>query len=257
MSRAAWICWSVIGLIAGVIVLTPMGLANIFAGWVVVVGRIWETATIDIVAVLSGVACALIVGLGIHAVGNWLLRSGGGAGRRWPVRWTAASLAALLLLFASGMAAAALARHVLWLASSSRPLTGDCLSNLSRISLAIHVYAQYHDGRFPERLEDICTLDLINRPDIFVCPNSSDEPPASDDRREWASWLSSPGHCSYVYLGRGLVDPVPAAAERPLVYEARANHRGVNILFADGHVMWMPAEYAETILAKPAGTTAP
>jgi prepilin-type processing-associated H-X9-DG protein len=58
-------------------------------------------------------------------------------------------------------------------------------------------------------------------------------------------------HCSYTYLGKGLlagtVDP-----NRVIAVESLINHggTGIHVLYADGHVAWLEQKEAEQLLAK-------
>jgi prepilin-type processing-associated H-X9-DG protein len=58
-------------------------------------------------------------------------------------------------------------------------------------------------------------------------------------------------HLSYTYLGRGLTPDVPEAPRIVLLYEPPALHGGgMNALFADGHVQFIPAPEAVRMVAQ-------
>jgi prepilin-type processing-associated H-X9-DG protein len=67
-----------------------------------------------------------------------------------------------------------------------------------------------------------------------------------------------PGHCSYIYLGKGLNDRT-VAADTVVLYEPLTNHQGdgMHVLFGDFHVEWVPASIAQTILTQHAASTQP
>jgi len=105
-----------------------------------------------------------------------------------------------------------------------------CAANERSIGMAILLYCNDNRGAYPP---DLATLAKAEDVDLktFVCPSSNDTPATSTDT------LLSGGHCSYVYLGKGLnartVDPSAV-----VLYENAADHeqQGANYLFGDGHV---------------------
>jgi prepilin-type processing-associated H-X9-DG protein len=94
-----------------------------------------------------------------------------------------------------------------------------CLSNLRQIGLACHMHADQHNGKFPDKLEDLSSDILPNRK-VLTCPSSK----------------LPDGQNSYVYIS-GLT---PGDTDKILAYDADGNHRlGRNVLYADGHALWM------------------
>jgi len=95
----------------------------------------------------------------------------------------------------------------------------QCQANLKVIALALNAYRRDHDGRYPDRLEQLLGKYLANE-EALTCPSHK--------------LLGATG--GYEYLG-----PRPEAAKlaTPLVRDARpANHSGVtNALFEDGRVV--------------------
>jgi prepilin-type processing-associated H-X9-DG protein len=121
--------------------------------------------------------------------------------------------------------------------SRPRPHEGsplnDCASHLRQIAFASLMYAKDHHGRWPDRFEDMFEEDVT--PDVFCCPRSSDTPATGPTTQAVAANLSTGGHLSYVYLGKGLIEPVPD--DVVVAYETPGHHDGLNnVLFGDGHV---------------------
>jgi prepilin-type processing-associated H-X9-DG protein len=131
-----------------------------------------------------------------------------------------------------------------------------CTDNLQKIFIALQIYGNEHEGRFPavagartseEPLNELVPRYTIDTP-VFICPGSKDAPlPAGDSFRQLK--------ISYAYyMGRRATDP-PAAlmSDRQLDTQPKEsgqlafsstgkppgnNHeaRGGNFLFSDGHV---------------------
>jgi len=88
-------------------------------------------------------------------------------------------------------------------------------------------------------------------PDILLDPRSADSRSPGVTKEAQATNLSKGGHCSYVYVGKGLTDEVPFAGYVAVAYDRAIAPQsdGINILYADGHVQWQPGKSVATILA--------
>ena len=94
----------------------------------------------------------------------------------------------------------------------------QCLSNLKQIGLALHMFSQDHDERFPPDLESLYDK-YASDPQLFQCSTTP-----SEMSYTYVSGLSSTGSASWV-----------------VAYDKRANHGGDgrNVLVIDGHVKWI------------------
>ncbi|MGA2440373.1 MAG: GYF domain-containing protein [Tepidisphaeraceae bacterium] len=108
-----------------------------------------------------------------------------------------------------------------------------CASNERQIGQAILLYCNENHGQYPPDLPTLLKTEDITT-SVFVCPSSNDTPASSPDK------LLSGGHCSYVYVGQGLTQG--ADPSTVVLYERHDAHGGdgVNMLFGDGHVEFMP-----------------
>ena len=127
-----------------------------------------------------------------------------------------------------------------------------CASNLRQIGQAAQLFANDHNGNFPDTAEQLLThADLTS--EVFVCPSSNDNPAPGADSKAQANNLSKGGHLSYVYVGKGLsvLSGPGATGKAVLAYEPPSNHAGggINVLFSDGHVEFVPAAQANRIIA--------
>lgn len=97
----------------------------------------------------------------------------------------------------------------------------ECVSNLKNIGLALAIYANDHEDKYPPTLEDLLAGYLPNA-EALQCPSDS-----SDER-------------SYLYVPGLSVAHEPTAI---VMFERKGNHAGGrNVLFGDGHVEWMSEE---------------
>jgi len=148
---------------------------------------------------------------------------------------------------------------------------GVCISNLKQMGVALHMYAQDYDERFPTdvtagtcepNLSDTRALALLtgqtNPSDdprdstiylkdagVFVCPSSADV--------KSETGVPGPGRCSYAYsvglheqtnLDTPLMaDTKTSAYYTDLTLATADNHGtdGVNVLYVSGNVTWIAA----------------
>ena len=110
-----------------------------------------------------------------------------------------------------------------------------CASNERQIGLALLMYANEHNQKYPPDLGTLVKAEDLN-PAVFVCPDSHTEVPPGLTHDQQADWTNV--HADYIYLGNGLGNGVPA--EQILVYEKPGAHsgQGMNLLYGDGHVEW-------------------
>ena len=123
---------------------------------------------------------------------------------------------------------------------------GKCSSNLKCIAAACIVYANTHQGHYPGSMAELLSSSGMTSA-VVICPSSSDAPAAGTQAQQ-ISAFSLPGHCSYIYLGKGLTSDSPS--ETVLAYEPLSNHgnSGMNVLFNDYHVQWMAAAEANKLI---------
>jgi prepilin-type processing-associated H-X9-DG protein len=116
-----------------------------------------------------------------------------------------------------------------------------CQSNLHQIGIALLMYADDNNGRFPQAggAEGLNYLrrDYVKSPTIFHCPTDK-------IRHKLVSDASlDEDHCSYVYFG-GIRHSKTDTNTIPVCWDKPENHgsQRLNVLFNDGHVAWLTLE---------------
>ena len=204
---------------------------------------------------------------GSHYFLRWLYREmrGSAVPPNWNWRWTVGAFLIIVLMFTSGMAAIGAAHQTAWLVNSTEPLYKQhgevrnriiCPNNLRVIGQALTLYANNHDHKYPGDWSALLSEGFSSS--FLVCPSSNEEPAIGATTQAVLADFATPYHCSYIYLGKGLSQPLPS--DRVMALESLKNHqeKGMNVLFGDMHIEWLDKAQADTLLAKlaiPGGTT--
>ena len=128
--------------------------------------------------------------------------------------------------FATALGPCAIALLLVVWPSIARQRSGrqPCASNLRQIGQALLLYSMDHDGRIPDRLEDLITgTDALSATGL-ICPDGPDRP----------------GQCSYDYIGAGrMLDDF--GPDDIVAFEPPHNHQsdGGYALFGDGHIEYV------------------
>jgi len=120
-----------------------------------------------------------------------------------------------------------------------------CANNMRQLGLALIMHANAHQDSFPNQLADLANDPSPPDAQTFVCPDDTRTPPSSASTQQMITDLNSGNHCSYIYAGHGL--NIKSGANTVLMYEAfELQRRGdVNVLFVDGSVEKIPADYVQ------------
>lgn len=233
-------------------------------GWIPFLRRVIPQLHVRWDMVISAAVYTLVLATGGHFFLRWLYREIRGSNQsddalsKWKWRWTLGGLLLILLMFAAGIATVGIAHQTTWLVRSPESLyrpeivhrRNFCAVNLRRIGMALQMYVLFHSGRYPDDLSALylSVADDLGPGEMFVCPSSSDTLPAGDTPEARAQSLKEPGHCSYIYFGHGLVEPVDP--NRIMATEPLTNHEqdGINVLFGDGHVEFYERRKAKRLL---------
>lgn len=163
-----------------------------------------------------------------------------------------ALLIAVVAAVVSGMLYFAIAPSLHRSRETTRRAT--CASNLTQIGFALQLYANTNAGRYPDSLE-VLVADGSVPAEFLICPSSQHTPAPGKTPAERAANVSKGSHQSYVYVGKGLTfGPV----KKLLVYELLASHEGVgvNVLYSDGSVQFLPKANALSAVPQLAPGTA-
>ena len=125
----------------------------------------------------------------------------------------------------------------------------QCAANMRQIGQAMFIYASVNGGMLPDRLDRLLPFAGSN---VFVCPSSHDTPAPGPTPTAQGANLYAGGHLSYVYVGAGMTTNFANTnpATTVVLYEPLANHRdGVNVLYADGSVVFLARAAAQAMIA--------
>ena len=84
-----------------------------------------------------------------------------------------------------------------------RKLGYESASNFRQIGQAILLYTNDHHGEYPDTFQTFLLNEDVTSP-VFVSPSRSETPATGPTWQAAASQMVTPGHVSYIYLGRGL-----------------------------------------------------
>jgi prepilin-type processing-associated H-X9-DG protein len=124
-----------------------------------------------------------------------------------------------------------------------------CASNMKQIGSALLLYSNENQNQYPPDLETLLKTQDISSA-VFVCPTGSDTPAPGADNAAQAKNLSAGGHLSYVYVGKGMTNSEPP--DKVVLYENPGAHGGdgMNVLFGDGHVEFLPKTAVQKMLTE-------
>lgn len=153
----------------------------------------------------------------------------------------------IFLLILALLSLGAWALLTLFFISVDRHNRVACASNLRSIGQAILLYTK-EIHTLPDSFASLAAECEMN-PEYFLCGSSTDDyqrtlPPA--DQYKLCD------HLSYIYLPSGQSPDILNNPNFILAHEKHQNHHndGFNVLFADGHVDWIPKNQMTHILAE-------
>jgi len=168
-------------------------------------------------------------------------------------RWYQFTLVELLIIL--GIIAVLVAILLPTRSDGYRSAQTQCASNLRAVAQQIFVYANVNGGALPESLQTMlrdpsCAMSNNN---LLVCPRGKQTPSKARTLTDLAKDLDDhPGiHLSFTYVGAGRTIGMPGPSRAVLLYELAGNHAaGSNVLFADGHVEFLPLARFQRLLAE-------
>ena len=140
----------------------------------------------------------------------------------------------------------------------------NCMSNLKQLGLSMHMYAQDYSELFPDA-DSVAVLDMnamcpsyASATKMFVCPSGGD----TADSDPLTSQSLGTDSCSYAYAKnlteQTSVDSALMADQsgaKTALWETSLlgtpkdhGEDGINALFVDGHVEWVPKGRISTIM---------
>ncbi len=132
-----------------------------------------------------------------------------------------------------------------------------CAWNLRAIGQVLIPYANDNRGQLPPDLGTLAITEDVTAP-VFTCRATNTSAPANLPADQLKSWVNA--NADYIYIGGSEKlftnsQTVPTqsniVAQTVLAYEKDENHqgKGMNVLFADGHVEWITIDAAHQAVA--------
>jgi hypothetical protein len=136
--------------------------AGLVIGWIPFLNRVIPQVTIDWTGVLTAIVCLGGLVAGMHLFLRWfsknlkkLPESAGQPNPQWPVRWTAAIVLLVVVMFVAGIASVGVTHQTGWLMNSPEPLTEgglrnaaertQSMNNLRQIGIATHTHLDTYE----------------------------------------------------------------------------------------------------------------
>lgn len=225
----------------------------LLAGWFAFLRRVVPQTQVNTAGVMTAAAC-LIGAIGLTQYLGRMFSP------NWRAKWTVATVAIVVLMFAAGTAVVGMTHQVVWLRNSETPLFVyggrsresanriKCASNLRQLTVEARLYANDH-GSYPDTIGQLLLAAPDVTPEQLTCPSGSVEK-LVDLTREEVARRTDEGHTAYVYFGRGLPANVPD--DTPIFAESMYHHGGdgMNIGFASGQVYWQTPQEAREVLQR-------
>jgi hypothetical protein len=129
----------------------------------------------------------------------------------------------------------------------------QCAAHLENIGQAALQHARIYNHGYPPDLGSLVDLNEL-RPEEILCPSTKTSLPLewdTFDSRARSAWVDA--NSDYLYYGAGQVEPLDPAIVIAMEKEADQGADGVNVLYADGKVKFVPlkeAKHIEEELAK-------
>jgi hypothetical protein len=163
-------CGTIIGGIVVLVVCAGLGavfpvelLVYLAVGWAIYLYRVVPKLEVSWSGVATTIVCLSLLAVGLHRFLRWLYaaerpRAVEGA-RHWPVRWTAALLGVVVLMFVAGIAAVGVTHQTAWLATSPEPVLASemreaamrmsAVNDMKLLTIALHNYASDNKETLP------------------------------------------------------------------------------------------------------------
>ena len=123
-----------------------------------------------------------------------------------------------------------------------------CDSNLRQIAQALSRYTAANGGAYPPALGALLDDPALDGSD-FVCPTTGDTPAKGATMQAIRANFAAPGHCSYVYVGAGLLTAT-ADGNTVIAYEKPSNHgrEGIEVILGNGRVAWIHGPAVKAVI---------
>ena len=167
--------WRLLIVAIAVVILTCMGLilpielvVVLAGGWIWYLARTLPEVHVQAEGAASAIVCVILLAVGSHFFLSWLFRelnpqpdAAPSGKNRWKWRWTLSLTAAVIVMFAAGMATVGVTHQIGWLLTSKEPVVASSgwardaarrsasANNLKQIGFGLGEYEQAHHSYPP------------------------------------------------------------------------------------------------------------
>ena len=107
------------------------------------------------------------------------------------------------------------------------------------------MYSNNNHDQLPSSFSDL--IPYVNSPAVFIHPRHNPPPAIPADQSQWPQWVAA--NSDYVWIAHGSLSAISSPATVVMAHEKiDPALRGINLLYCDGHVEFIPMTEAQSAI---------